>query len=47
MNNIHEDDWADDTWSRHSGMFVPDICEKPDENDQAENSPEENCHTEK
>lgn len=20
MNNIQEDDWADDTWSRHSGM---------------------------
>lgn len=20
MNNIHEDDWADDSWSRHSGM---------------------------
>ncbi len=24
MNNIHEDDWSDDTWSRHSGMFIPD-----------------------
>ena len=20
MNNIQEDDWADDSWSRHSGM---------------------------
>lgn len=20
MNNIQEDDWSDDTWSRHSGM---------------------------
>lgn len=20
MNNIHEDDWGEDSWSRHSGM---------------------------
>lgn len=28
MNNIHEDDWADDSWSRHSGMFEP--TQKPE-----------------
>ncbi len=32
MNNIHEDDWADETWSRHSGM--PDISEIEAQNDE-------------
>jgi len=36
MNQIHEDDWGEESWSRHSGMFDPEswqddeeiICEK-------------------
>ncbi len=23
MNQIHEDDWGEESWSRHSGMFEP------------------------
>lgn len=23
MNQIHEDDWAEESWSHHSGMFDP------------------------
>lgn len=39
MNNIHEDDWADDTWSRHSGMFVRDASvNEPDENEAPQKS---------
>jgi len=39
MNNIQEDDWADDTWSRHSGMYSVDktkagsSSEDPDDSD--------------
>ncbi len=40
MNNIQEDDWADDTWSRHSGMYSVDkkpVTENPNQ-DTEENS---------
>ncbi len=36
MNNIHEDDWADDSWSRHSGMFVRETSDSnSDEKDKS------------
>ncbi len=38
MNNIHEDDWAEDTWSRHSGMYS--IDKKPVTHDIHEDSEE-------
>ncbi len=36
MNNIQEDDWGEDSWSRHSGMWVSkegekEECESSDE----------------
>ena len=47
MNNIHEDDWADESWSRHSGMRSADLgaedIEKRDEDfDSHENIDEKN-----
>lgn len=40
MNNIQEDDWGEDTWSRHSGMpndeyevdLEPEKCDEENEN---------------
>ncbi len=32
MNNIQEDDWADDSWSRHSGMFCKDNSKSSKQN---------------
>ena len=31
MNNIHEDDWAEDSWSRHSGMYSYDDVESKEQ----------------
>jgi hypothetical protein len=31
MNNIQEDDWAEDSWSRHSGMFCKDNSKSSEE----------------
>jgi hypothetical protein len=50
MNNIQEDDWADDTWSRHSGMtpnsYSLDDKESGDYDKSSDNSTlEDNCNT--
>ncbi len=41
VNNIHEDDWSEDSWSRHSGMWIPD---SPDSEE--ESSEDEKCSDE-
>lgn len=33
MNNIHEDDWSEDSWSRHSGMFL-NTTPNPDDDEE-------------
>jgi hypothetical protein len=44
MNNIQEDDWADDSWSRHSGMWINDESEKEDNDEEDNGNSEEFEH---